>query len=136
MLKVASRRLARSGLVDRVSLFCADALQIPLANQEFDVVFCSFTLELFDTPEIPSVLAEIKRVLKTGGKLGIVCISNEGGHHSMMKIYHCLHNKFPQIVDCRPIYPAHSLEIAGFIIKSNLKGNLFGLPVEIVIGEK
>jgi demethylmenaquinone methyltransferase/2-methoxy-6-polyprenyl-1,4-benzoquinol methylase len=94
----------------------------------------SFTLELFDTPEIPVILEEIKRVLKFNGRLGIVSMSREEGTSILFKLYEWAHKKFPNYADCRPIYVEQSLREAGFKIINKRKVKVFGLPLEIVIG--
>jgi demethylmenaquinone methyltransferase/2-methoxy-6-polyprenyl-1,4-benzoquinol methylase len=119
--------------MDRVELYCSDAMNLPYANSVFDAVFTSFTLELFDTPEIPKVLYEIKRVLKSEGRLGVVSMSKEDGMSMMLRLYEWAHKKWPKYVDCRPIYVELSLEDAGYEIISKEKVRLFGLPGEIVV---
>ncbi|MFC1871274.1 class I SAM-dependent methyltransferase [Chloroflexota bacterium] len=52
MLQVTRKRLEKAGLMDRVELYQGDASKLPFINETFDAVFMSFTLELFDTPEI------------------------------------------------------------------------------------
>ncbi|MCD6371912.1 MAG: hypothetical protein J7L39_04340 [Candidatus Aenigmarchaeota archaeon] len=47
----------------------------------------SFTLELFDTPEIPKILTEIKRVLKPKGRLGIISMPKEDENSLLLKLY-------------------------------------------------
>ena len=136
MLEVSKQRLEKAGLLNRVELQCGDALNLPYEDSKFDAVFMSFTLELFDTPEIPKVLDEIKRVLKPGGRIGIVSMSKEDGDSGLMKLYEWMHEKLPQYVDCRPIYVEQSLKAAGFKIAYKEKVKLFGLPGEIVIGIK
>jgi demethylmenaquinone methyltransferase/2-methoxy-6-polyprenyl-1,4-benzoquinol methylase len=94
----------------------------------------SFTLELFDTPEIPRVLGEIKRVLKPKGRLGVVSISKEDEDSILLRLYEWMHKKIPQYVDCRPIYIEQSIKDARFEIEYKEKVKLFGLPEKIVIG--
>ncbi len=134
MLKMAEKRLRKADLLNRVELTCGDAVSLPYQDNIFDAVFMSFTLELFDTPEITVVLNEIKRVLKSGGRLGIVSMSKENGASILLNIYEWAHRKFPKFADCRPIYVEQSVKDASFEIKYKGKIKLFGLPVEIVIG--
>ena len=96
----------------------------------------SFTLELFDTPEMPKVLEEAKRVLKSGGRLGIASLSKEDGESPMLRLYEWAHKKWPKYVDCRPIYLEQSLKDAEYKLESKEKVSLFGLPGEIVVAVK
>lgn len=134
MLEVSKRRLEEAGLLDRVKLYCGDALKMPYEDNKFDAVFMSFTLELFDTPEIPKVLDKIERVLKANGRLGVVSMSKEDGDSILLRMYEWTHKKFPKYADCRPIYIEQSIKDAGFEIEYKEKVKLFGLPGEIVIG--
>jgi len=136
MLEISKQRLKKAGLLDRVELYCGDALEMPYENNKFDAVFMSFTLELFDTPEIPEILTKIKRVLKPNGRLGVVSMSKENEKSLLLELYEWAHKKFPQYVDCRPIYVKQSINEAGFEIKYREKFKLSGLPVEIVIAVK
>ena len=134
MLEVTKKRLKKAGLLDRVALYCGDATKMPYNEHKFDAVFMSFTLELFDTPEIPVILDEIKRVLKYDGRLGVVSMSREEGVSILFKLYEWAHKKFPNYADCRPIYVEQSLRESGFKIINKRKVKVFGLPLEIVIG--
>ena len=134
MLEVSQRRLDRAGLLDRVSLSCGDATDLPDADEEFDAAFMSFTLELFDTPEIPIVLSEIKRVLKPNGRLGVVSLSREDGTSLMLRLYEWMHQRMPQYIDCRPIYVEQALKEAGFQVVHSEKEKLWGLPAKVVVG--
>jgi ubiquinone/menaquinone biosynthesis C-methylase UbiE len=136
MLEVTRKRLEKVALIDRVELYCGDAMEMPFDDDKFNAVFSSFTLELFDTPEIPKVLNEIMRVSKPKGRLVIVSMSKEDGDSILIKLYEWSHNKFPKYADCRPIYVEQSLKDAGFEIKHKEKMRLFGLPGEIVVAEK
>ena len=136
MLEVSKKRLEEAGLLDRVELYCKDVLKMPCEDNKFDAVFMSFTLELFDTPEIPKVLNEIKRVLKPNGRLAVVSMSKEDGDSILLRLYEWTHKKFPQYVDCRPIYLEQSIKDAGFKIEYRKNVKLFGLPGAVVIGMK
>lgn len=136
MLEVTRRRLIKAQLMDRVELYCGDAATLPYGDNTFDAAFMSFTLELFDTPEIPTVLEQIKRVLKPKGRLGIVSISKQNGESLLLRLYEWAHRKWPEYVDCRPIYLEESLRDAGYEIREEEKVKLFGLAGEIVVAVK
>jgi demethylmenaquinone methyltransferase/2-methoxy-6-polyprenyl-1,4-benzoquinol methylase len=96
-----------------------------------DGVFMSFTLELFDTPEIPKVLAECKRALRSGGRIVVVGMSKEDAHGVIFEMYEWSHRHFPNFIDCRPIFVRRALEAAGFLIRDSEKMQMW-VPVEIV----
>jgi len=136
MLEATRKKLQKASLLDRVELFQGDASNLPYSNETFDAILMSFTLELFDTPEIPQVLREIKRVLKKGGRLSIVSLSKIKGNSLAISIYEWIHRRWPKYIDCRPIYLEHSISEAGYEVQSKETAKLLTLPIEIVVALK
>lgn len=135
MLKIAHENLHKEGLDDRVELTCGDAVELPYPNDDFDGIFMSFTLELFDTPEIPKVLGECQRVLRRGGRVVVVGMSKEQEGGVVLRALEWTHQHFPNFLDCRPIFVRKALEEAGFRIASSEITKMW-VPVEIVLGVK
>ena len=136
MLRLARSRIQDRNLVDRIGLMLGDAAQIPLGANLFDAIFISFTLELFDTPEIPRVLDECFRVLRGGGRIDIISLSKAGGKSRMRDLYEWGHQHFPSLLDCRPIYVKKALRDAGYQVTETVQTSLMGLPLENVLGVK
>ena len=136
MRDISQSRLQNAGLAGRAELSCGDALNLPYADGSFDAVFMSFTLELFDTPELVPVLQQCRRVLKTGGRMCIVAISRNGSRGIMVSLYEWAHTRFPSVVDCRPIYVEQLVKSAGFEIADVTSLSLWGLPVDVVLSTK
>jgi ubiquinone/menaquinone biosynthesis C-methylase UbiE len=104
MLDIALKKAAGSGYGERMELAQGDAASLPYDPEFFDAVFMSFVLELFDTPDIPQVLSECRRVLKKGGRICVVSLSRSGGRKPMRRIYEWGHQRLPRLLDCRPIF--------------------------------
>ncbi len=138
MLEITEKRLRRAGTADRTALCQGDARAMPFPDGTFDAVYMAATLELFDTPDIPRVLREVKRVLKPGGRLGVNSMSQEGAGRSLfLKVYRWLHRKFPAYASCRPINVEQSVREAGFSIFRSREYRLLKLvPMKLVIAGK
>ena len=93
----------------------------------------SFALELFDTPEIPLVLAECKRVLKPGGRIVVIGMSRILPEGLIMEIFEWTHRHFPNYLDCRPILVCQALEDSGFQILDSRLMKMW-ISVEVVCG--
>jgi ubiquinone/menaquinone biosynthesis C-methylase UbiE len=135
MLAVAEGLVRHEGLADRVELRTGDATRLPYPADSMDAVFMSFTLELFDTPEIPVVLAQCRRALKAGGRIVVVGMSKEGKHGLVYEAYEWSHRHFPNFVDCRPIFVSQVVAAAGFHVTEKRNVQIW-VPMEIVRGEK
>lgn len=133
MHAIALARLQKAGLAERVDLQIGDAAHLPFPPASCDAAFMSFTLELFDTPEIPAVLTQIRQVLRPGGRLCVVTMARCDPPGLAVRIYEWFHLKMPAAVDCRPIYAQAALKQAGFTIRDFTRLNMWGLPVEIIL---
>jgi ubiquinone/menaquinone biosynthesis C-methylase UbiE len=133
MIRIARARINDNGLGARVNLTRGDAVRLPFETGSFDALFMSFTLELFDTPEIPLVLAECRRVLRRGGRICVVSLSGAGRSSWMKNLYEWGHEKFPKLLDCRPIYVEKALSDSGLRIQDAILTSVRGLPVEVVL---
>lgn len=136
MLEVTRDRLLRSGLAAGAGLYCADAARLPFRDNSFDAILMAFTLELFDTPEIPQVLRETMRVLKPGGRTAVISLSKEGKASTAMKLYEWAHRKWPRYADCRPIYVEGSMTGCGYVVASRRRARMAGLPLDTVLAIK
>jgi len=136
MLEKTKRSLEKAGLADKVELCCGDAKCLPFDESTFDAVFMSFTLEVFDTPEIAEVLVQIKEVLKPEGRLGIIDMSKEDGKSLFLKAYEWIHHKCPKYLGSRPIHAEQCLIDAGYEIRSKERTRIFRLPAEIIVAIK
>jgi demethylmenaquinone methyltransferase/2-methoxy-6-polyprenyl-1,4-benzoquinol methylase len=134
MCNIAQSRVKGVGLSERVELKCSDAAKLPFEANFFDAVFMSFTLELFDTPEIPIVLHECQRVLRSGGRICVVALSKK--RQASVRLYEWFHKKFPSYVDCRPIFVQKTLEDASFQILDVTEMSMWSLPVAFVVADK
>ncbi len=137
MMAIAMKRLQRYGLTDRADLYCGDASHLDfLEAGSVDAVLMCFTLELFDTPEIPRVLQECNHVLRSGGRLVVVCMTKTDPPGMPVRVYEWFHDRMPDYADCRPIFAQPILEQCGFSIGSASLSTMWGLPVEIILARK
>lgn len=138
MLEKTKMLLKRYGLSERVDLQLGDARKLAYEDNVFDVVFSSYMLDLIDTPEIPLILAEFRRVLKPGGRLVLVNMSKGEKWYANMKLYERIYKNCPSCVGgCRPVLVKPLLRKVGlrnvrreFLLAGHI------MPSEIVWGDK
>ena len=136
MLKMARSRVSRAGITDRVYLVRSDAGRTPFRDACFDAVFMSFVLELFGAQQIPVVLGECHRVLRSAGRICAVSLSRTPSPGLIERIYNWSHRRFPTWIDCRPIDVKESLERAGFVTVGSVRVSTWGLPIDIIVARK
>lgn len=136
MLAVARQKVEAAQPSTPVDLRVADARSLPFADAGFDAAYTSFTLELFPDEDIPLVLAEVRRVLRAGGRLGVVSMATvpPGAPASALeRAYVWMHRHFPHIVDCRPIDVAAVLSAAGFRVVKTIPLEIWTMPVTAAV---
>ena len=137
MIRLAKERLYKKGLLSKIEIKEGDARELPYEDQMFDVVYLASTLELFDTPDIPKVLHEIKRVLKSTGRICVVSIPKENHEKSIiLRMYEWFHKTFPKYASCRPIYVEDSIKDGGYKITKTEELMMDGIfPMKIVVAK-
>lgn len=132
MIAVARKRIQTKGLERIAQLMQGDGALLPFAQNSLDALLLSFTLELFSEIEIPVVLNECHRVLTHEGRLGVVSLAKQDV--LACRLYEWGHERWPALLDCRPIELRKSLETEGFRVQAAKVQTMWGLPVEIALG--
>ncbi len=132
MCERSRNRAERSGLGNRISVHTADAAALPLPDDSYDGVLCTFTLELFSDEDMTSVLSECRRVLVCGGRLAVVSLSLTGAGRAV-QAYEWFHRRLPRLIDCRPIAAKQTIAASGYSILAVENYRMWKLPVDIVL---
>ena len=69
-LDVARGSVGRAAAAERVVTLAGDALRLPLEDDSFDFIWCAQSL--YSLPDTAAVLAELRRVLRPGGRLAVL----------------------------------------------------------------
>lgn len=136
MLSIARQRVRDAGVELTVKLELGDARALPFSDDSFDAVFMSYTLERFEGDELMRVLSEVRRVLRRGGRLGVVALARDQKAGLMSEVFQTLHRHFPHYVDCRPIDAPGLFRAAGLDVVDSTRMSMWGLPVIAVVGRK
>jgi ubiquinone/menaquinone biosynthesis C-methylase UbiE len=75
-VQAARERAGQADLADRVRFHQGDAEQLPFADASFDAVVCECAFCTF--PDKAMAAAEVARVLRPGGRLGLADLTREG----------------------------------------------------------
>lgn len=134
MLEVTRNRVVVQRPAEQIFLVEGDAIHLPFNGDVFDVILLSFTLELFNDPEMEILLKECHRILKPHGRIGIVSLAKQT--NAAVQIYEWFHKHYPVLVDCRPIFVQSIVKAAGFHLQQSIIKTMWGLPVEILVAEK
>jgi ubiquinone/menaquinone biosynthesis C-methylase UbiE len=135
MLRQARRRIDAAGLGDRVELIEGSALDLPFADETFDLLVNGYMLDLLPRDEIPHALSEFKRVLRPGGRL--VLSNMTKGARRRERIWDWLYGHgIVLTANCRGVLAAPVLHELGFarIRREYMVQTTF--PTEIVTATK
>ncbi|MFQ5341251.1 MAG: methyltransferase domain-containing protein [Anaerolineae bacterium] len=135
--------LSRQRALDRgerqPALTLGNALKLPYATNSFDRLFSSYMLDLIPAADIPGVLAEFLRVLRPGGRLSLVGLT-EGDDpisQSIMSVWTALYRVQPAwLGGCRPLRLRDFVREAGFTFVQRWYVSQWGYPSEVVSAVK
>ena len=134
MLKKARKRLAP--LIDaNYELKMASAFHLQGDDEQFDVLVNNYMFDLIPFDQVDAVLAELKRVLKKGGKL--VLVNMTLGERYGSGIYDFMYRVSPRLMGgCRGIRLSEKLEKHGFHIKVREYHQQCLFPSEVILAHK
>lgn len=141
-IEYTRKRLTKLKLGDNVRLQIAEATKLPFEDNKFDVLVNCFMMDLIDTPEIPKVLSEFKRVVRTHGKVVIATMAIPEGKQSLLsKIMRRSYLFFIKNIygnwGCRPVLTEPFMNEVGFSnVQREYIGSFMWFPKEIVWAEK
>lgn len=114
----------------------ADARRLPFAAGAFDALYCSYMLDLMPAPALPLLLAEFRRVLRPGGRLALVSMTQgvDRLSRALIALWQLLYRASPIFLGgCRPIRLEPQARGAGLEIVAREVIVQGGVPSEVLL---
>lgn len=113
----------------------ADARYLPFAAASFDRLFSTYLLDLLPLAELPGLLAEFRRVLKPGGRMALVSLTEgvDWPSRAVISLWKLAYTASPLACGgCRPLQLAGLARQAGFTHVSREVIVQGGMPSEVL----
>jgi ubiquinone/menaquinone biosynthesis C-methylase UbiE len=137
MLKKARERLAT---LTNYSLLNGTAFHLPFENESVDTLVNNYMFDLILYEEMDEIIREFKRVLKPGGKLVLINMTNYEsflGRIVLSKLYNALYNLSPQTMGgCRGVQLSSKLNDNAFDIVTREYFQQMLFPSEVILAIK
>ena len=135
MLAQTRRRLEDAGLAEEVEVIEGSALELPIADESFDLIVNGYMLDLLPRDDIPRALAEFRRVLRPRGRL--VLSNMTKGERRRHRIWDWAYERGVVVTaNCRGVLAAPVLRELDFIDISREYLSQMLFPTEIVTAQK
>jgi ubiquinone/menaquinone biosynthesis C-methylase UbiE len=135
MLAQTRRRLEHAGLAAEVEVLEGSALDLPIADESFDLLVNGYMLDLLPRDDIPRALAEFKRVLRPRGRL--VLSNMTKGERRRHRIWDWAYERGVVVTaNCRGVLAAPVLRELDFVDVSRQYLSQMLFPTEIVTAHK
>jgi ubiquinone/menaquinone biosynthesis C-methylase UbiE len=135
MLAQTRRRLEHARLAAEVEVLEGSALELPIADESFDLLVNGYMLDLLPLDDIPRALAEFKRVLRPGGRL--VLSNMTKGERRRHRIWDWAYERGVVVTaNCRGVLAAPVLRELDFVDVSRQYLSQMLFPTEIVTAHK
>ncbi len=135
MIGLAAERLAAYS--DRASVIRTDGIiRFPLSDRSVDRVVCTYVLDLLSEADIPSVFTEARRVLVTGGILGLVSLTcgTTFGSRIVSGLWSAVFRARPSLVGgCRPIRLEPLISPGSWDVEYENTVPAFGVRSEVLV---
>lgn len=114
-----TKRLIEEAGYRNARLYQADTRWLPFQDEAFDLIYCSYLLDLLELKDLPKALSEFKRVLEPGGQIVLVNLSREDSEKLtwMEHFYSRLPSSWvPYLLgSCRPVFMEPLVCDEGFV---------------------
>jgi ubiquinone/menaquinone biosynthesis C-methylase UbiE len=134
MLKKAEKRLRKlSGAAFTLSV--GTAFHLPMEDETVDVLMNNYMFDLMLDEDMHRVLIEFRRVLKKGGKLVLVNMTE--GERFGSNIYNYVYNISPRLMGgCRGVTLSGKLKDHGFQVETREYYQQLLFPSEVILAYK
>jgi ubiquinone/menaquinone biosynthesis C-methylase UbiE len=129
MLARARTRIAQ--LAGTAQLDVADAHTLPFPDRAFDLVIVSYLFDLLPESDFPTIIAEIRRVVRDSGRVIVVNMTIAERHRD--NLYRWIYRLSPKLLGgCRGVRLTPHLTAGGFRIVQRDYITQLGFPSEIL----